>query len=147
MGISLNRIQPMLDVRQMRTFQVDAPLATHWRRASCAEVDCPDYLNGFVTTVLAGSDDEDALKASGRKWSSTTANPDGTISYTFEAGTECWSSFRHRVRVREDSLWIVRDGDWRGNPTGRARRHTRPADWVDEFADHQDKLAEAQRRG
>jgi hypothetical protein len=41
----------------------------------------------------------------------------------------------------------VRDGDFRGNPTGRRRMHASGADWVEDFAEHQAKLADQQQKG
>ena len=35
----------------IQRFRVSQPLATHWREASCREVDCPHHVLGWQTVV------------------------------------------------------------------------------------------------
>ena len=42
--------------------------------------------------------------------------------FTFEAGQQCFT--QHHVPDRPQ-FFVVRDGDWRGNPTGQNRLHTK----------------------
>jgi hypothetical protein len=50
--------------------------------------------------------------------------------------------------LERPELYIVREGDWRGNPRGTPpRRHARAADWVDEAMEHQDRINTARERG
>ena len=73
-------------------------------------------------------------------------NPLGLTEFTFEAGQTCF--VEHRVPLEREPLYVVRDGDWRGNPRGTAPRiHTRPDDWVDDFAEHQQRLADRFEQG
>jgi hypothetical protein len=131
-----------------KTYQVTAPLSTHWRPATCEEVGCRAYANGWVTTVPANSELEHTLRSSGRRWSATWRNPEGTVSYQFPPGTRCFAASGHRVRVREESIYLVRDGDIRGNPRGtRPRRHVNVGNFLDDWANHQDKIADELRRG
>jgi hypothetical protein len=51
------------------------------------------------------------------------------------------------VPLERQPLLIVRDGDWRGNPTGRRRLHTKPEHWVEDFKEHQGKINDAIERG
>jgi hypothetical protein len=44
-------------------------------------------------------------------------------------------------------MYLVRDGDWRGNPTGRKRQHTRAADWVEDMQENQGRLIDQQQKG
>ena len=39
--------EPLLPSGSMKTYQMAQPLKTHWRPASCEEVDCPNYLSGW----------------------------------------------------------------------------------------------------
>ncbi|QIP87637.1 hypothetical protein GLX30_30455 [Streptomyces sp. Tu 2975] len=67
---------------------------------------------------------------------------DGLTVFRFEAHQRCFAE--HKTRPE---LYAVRDGDWRGNPTGRARQHQRPIDWVEDFGEHQQRIADQQQKG
>lgn len=141
----LNRVQPVGPVQVYQTFQAAAPLSTHWRKATCAEVDCAHYINGWATTVLAGSDDEALIRRAGRAFV-VERQQGGFLRFVFHAGQPCFKAHQHKVPLERDPLFIVRGGDWRAN-TGLIRQHTRGVDWVDHFATHQDQLIARQNRG
>jgi hypothetical protein len=103
-------------------------------------VDCKAYQNGWATTVFAGSDDEALIRSLNYRFVETK-EADGMIRFTFYAEQPCFAASRHRVPIEREPLYVVRGGDWRGNPRGEKTTHTRPEDWVDDFANHQDKLA------
>jgi hypothetical protein len=70
---------------------------------------------------------------------------EGETYLVFEAGQECFQSGYHRTRLDREEFFIVRHGDWR--QTFSATKHANAADWQDDFANHQDKLADVQRQG
>lgn len=145
---SVNRVQrlkPLMPVGGMQTFEVRAPIATHWRTASCAEIECEHHLKGWATTVLAGSDDERLIRGSGRAWVGPERLPDGFLRYVFPSGQKCFGASRHRVRIDKPELFLLAEGDWRWR--GAPRVFDRPEDWVDHFATHQDKIATIVNRG
>ena len=39
-----------------KTYRAVAPVKTHFRPATCAEVDCQNYVNGWKTVVPSSSD-------------------------------------------------------------------------------------------
>lgn len=131
--------RPQIDMRPLtQTYSLRSPLATHFRPATCAEVRCPAYLNGWVTRVPVGSQLEGAVRSSGRRWAAEYR--DGNeIRFAFEAGTSCFRESTHRVPLDRPEQFIVRTG------TGPARLHTRPADWVEDLAEHLDKVADDRR--
>lgn len=128
----LNRVMPKLPAAAMLTHEVAAPLATHWRRATCEEVNCPEYLNGWML-ALNGLDEGDIWQArnSGRRFREQPTDSGPVLIY--EAGQSCFRSFTHRLPVDRTPLFIARDGDWRGNP-----RETQPTVFsgADPFIDH-----------
>lgn len=132
------RPEPHMPVGGMQTYQVLLPLKTHWRAATCAEVNCPHYLNGWRTRVVADSPDERAVRASGRKWVSRTTDG-GFVVYDFAAGTRCFKADIHRVQLDRPALFVRRMGDWRWS--GQPQVFDRPDQWVDHFATHQDRLS------
>jgi hypothetical protein len=152
--IPVNRIEPNLPVTAMKTYGLSAPQETHYRRASCAEVDCPNYANGW----RSGFDVTDPEKAhaaylirmhSGRLFTvQELTGPSGSVEqviFTFGPGQECF--LRHSVPLEREPVLYVRDGDWRGNPTGRAMVHADAADWVDDFGEHQERIAARVEQG
>lgn len=134
-----HRITPNAPVAAFKTYSVKAPISTHFRPATCEEVDCAAFLNGWKTVLAETQTDMIALiYKSGRSF---TMKQDGPMRvYRFEPGTKCFQASTHRVPLERDPLFIVRDGDWRGNPTGRRRVHQRAADWVEDFALHQQRV-------
>ena len=142
----LMRAAPLLGAERMKTYQVAQPLATHWRPATCDQVACPNWLYGWRVRVEGLAPEMlHAATSSGRKW--TLADVAAGESYlVFEAGQPCFASTTHRVLVGRPQRHIVRGGDWRGNPRGE-RRELNQADWVDSFANHQDRIATVIERG
>jgi hypothetical protein len=141
----VNRLQPVLPVGGVQTYQILAPRDTHWRTASCAEIGCHAYASGWITPVLAGSRDEAILRqARPNMWTRVERAANGFLNYHFAAGTRCLGAARHRVRIERTELFVRRDGDWRwlGQPT-----MYKPEDWVDHFANHQDRIATIVNRG
>jgi hypothetical protein len=145
----INRIAPVLPVGAMQTYQVIAPVSTHWRDATCVEVDCQHHLRGWRTVV-----DESTTLGQGQAYyirhDRTRSHTEeklasGLTQFTFKPGQNCFT--KHRVRVPKPEIYIVRDGDWRGNPTGRRRVHTNARDWVEDFGEHQLTVEERVKRG
>lgn len=145
-----SRIDPKLPMQAMQTYQVVAPAATHFRPATCAEVDCPHYLHGWHSpiderTELGQRQAHYIRNQSGRRYTEDRHQVPGLTLFTFEAGQTCFQ--QHQMRLDRPEIFLVRDGDWRGNPTGQTRRHAGPDDWVDDFANHQQKLADQLEKG
>lgn len=158
----INRPQPQLPVTATKTYSILAPADTHHRVASCQEVDCEAQAQGFILCVDEASDlgrrqAHYIRKLSGRPYSemsgaeAATQHPDwGEIAptltvFAFPPGAECFKD--HHVLIDRPEILVVRDGDHRGNPTGRSRVHTRGPDWVEDFAEHQDRLARRHEQG
>lgn len=138
---------PKMGPESYKTYQVSVR-SDDWRPATCEEVDCDHYLHGWKLRIegLSAEQLHDAL-TSGRKYT-ILAIAEGQSWLHFEAGQPCFRTTTHRTRIGKPELYVVRDGDRRGNPRGtKARLHQRVADWQDDFATHQQTLADAQARG
>jgi hypothetical protein len=131
-----------------KTYAVVSPLSTHFRPASCEEIGCPHYLNGWRVRVEGLSpQDIHAAKNSGRRWVEQRV-AEGETWLVFEAGQSCFRVSTHRTRMDRPPLYVVRDGDHRGNPRGtKARVHHSPANWLEDFAGHQQKIADEIKKG
>jgi hypothetical protein len=143
------RLAPVMPLEAYRTYQVLTPLASHFRAATCDEVDCDAQARGWVTRVderteLGQRQAHYIRHQSGRAFREER-DPAGLTCFTFQPGQRCFQ--QHRARLDRPGIFVRRDGDWRGNPTGQVVRHASAADWQEDFAEHQDRLADRLRQG
>lgn len=127
-----------LPVGAVKTYQILQPTATHFRPATCEEVECANHVNGWKTIVPVRSDLADAVRSSGRVFTEEVIDG-GLVEFRFKPGQQCFRAASHRISLQRDQLFMVRRGDWRGFE-GPALQHRSAADWVDDFASHQDRL-------
>lgn len=145
------RIEPKLPPEAMKTYAIVAPKDTHWRDATCAEVECGAWRAGWVTTVDTatplGAKQANYIRLhSGRHFTPEEAHGSSVVKFWFPPGQTCFQP--HRIRLEREEIYLVRGGDHRGNPRGEAgRRHARAVDWVDDFANHQQTLADRLKQG
>lgn len=133
-----------LDPQHTKTYSIVTPVHTHWRKATCEEVNCKYFLNGWETKVDESTDlgQRQAYYIRNTAKRKYTEERVGSITtFTFPAGQVCFGSDRHRVLNGRQEMFVVRDG---GTP---ARVHQRPEDWVDDFATHQDHIKRILERG
>lgn len=165
------RIEPQLPVQMVKTYGIDVPLATHWRKATCAEVECKAHTDGWITMLtergfnpvvpgdateathlaaLKHVKDQDEARAyyirhlSGREFTEHR-DETGITVFDFPPGQDCFAP--HKIRIDRPEIFRVRGGDHRGNPTREHKLHRRPEDWVEDFALHQDAIATRIQRG
>lgn len=147
--IRLNRCQPVGPPQAYKTFGARTPPG-HMRSVSCADRDCPRYLNGWTTTV-SGDDIELVRQACAgnvdgvRRHAIEQPQANGFVQFIFEAGQPCLAQSTHRVADRPP-LFLVRNGDWRQHLGGQ-RVYDRPYQWVDDFMVHQDRVKTLHDRG
>lgn len=143
------RLNPAMSVDSYKTYQVTAPVATHTRAASCEEVGCQQQEQGWASAIdesteLGQKQAWYIRNQSGRHFREARNQMPGLTLFIFEPGQQCFAE--HRVPLDRPALYIVRGGDWRGNPRGEVVRR-KPDEWVDDFATHQDKLATELEKG
>jgi hypothetical protein len=141
-----------LPAEMFKTFGIRRPLKTHWRPATCAEVDCAAHARGFtircdLRTVLGLDQARYIRDKAGRHFTHVFSEEGKVITFTFPAGQKCFQD--HRLPLERPALFIVRNGDHRGPGKRRPEKRVfdRPDQWVDTFAEHQDRLATAAQRG
>lgn len=144
--MQVNRIQPAMPVGAYQTYQAVRPRSTHTRPATCREVDCEAFHKGWTTTVDVSSDlgrrQANYIRLrSGRHFTAAETGP--LVTFTFPPGQKCFAE--HRVDVDRPTIFLRRGGDWRAVTSDPV--HLTEADWVDDFANHQAKLAEIIERG
>jgi len=146
----MNRITPNMPVGAYKTYRIVSPQSTHFRPGTCAEADCEAYLNGWQSTIdeatVLGQQQAHYIRTQAGRGFTEHRTEAGLTVFTFEAGQKCFAG-SHQVRLGRPELYLVADGDWRGNPTGRQRTHQTAADWVEDFGEHQLRLADQIERG
>jgi hypothetical protein len=153
-GNQLNRIVPRLGPEHYKTYTISAPLRTHWRRATCEEYECDDFLYGFVLTIDTTTDlgmrQLEFVRYDKSRKGSIQRLSEQIIKVTYGPGNQCFEPKRstHRVPVGRPPFFLVHGGDWRGNPRGTETLvHRRPVDWVDDCATNQIRIADVHKRG
>lgn len=142
----LNRFPELLPVTAMKTYQAAAPLSTHFRPATCAEVDCPNYLNGWTVHVeILNPAQLHAIRTSAYKYAEHHV-AEGRTLLIFEAGQPCFYAGSHRIRLEREARFFIKSGDHRGNPDGQVAELS-VSSWVDDFGEHQERIAEQAERG
>lgn len=135
----------LLPPQAYQTFGIAQPADT-LVRAACEQVGCEAWRNGWDTPIDEASELGQRQAAFIRKESGRTfrevKSAVGLTVFRFEPGQRCFREHQTRPQI-----FAVRDGDYRGNPTGRHRTHTRPADWVEDFGENQLRLADQQQKG
>jgi hypothetical protein len=143
------RIPPALPAAAMKTYQIAAPRATHWRPATCAEVECDHYVHGWQTIVPADSAAAEYIRHDRSRRHIEERRDGGLAVFTFEPGQRGFApAHDHQVPTGRPERFLVTGGDWRGNPAGIPPRvHTRPDDWVEDFQESLDEIRTTHERG
>jgi hypothetical protein len=122
--------------RTHKTYSLSAPTRTHFRKATCQEVDCKHYREGWTYDVAMLDEPLiHAIRVSGRRWKEHELN--GHTYWAFYPGQQCFKE--HTVRLDREPFYFV-------TPNAKnliipaARQHKTGADWVDDFATHQEKI-------
>ena len=151
-AVAVNRrIMPKLGPEAYKSYSWRQPLETHFRRVSCADVQCGDYRNGWVTVVDTATElgrrQYDYLSHDRTRTYQMEKSGTSLVSFTYPPGSQPFDSSRHEHHkpIGYDPIMLVAGGDFRGNPRGTQPVVMRPADFVDDFAHHLDRLAKAQR--
>lgn len=141
------RLPASMPVQQMKTYSMAAPVSTHRRKASCQEVDCEARLSGWQTQIDVSTDlgrkQANYIRIQSKR--GFTVAEDGTIvTFTFYPGQDCFQ--QHTLPLFRDPLFSIRDGDWRGNPTGRVQT-VRAEDWIDDCQNTLSHIADIKEQG
>lgn len=136
--------QPAGDPRAYKTFGIRAPLSTHFRKATCDEVDCESFRYGWkIRWDVLSEQDRHLITHCGRKY---VIDQEWVI---FEAGQPCFRYDTHRIRNDRPELFLVKDSHMSMSSlaAGGATQHKRVADWIDDFHSTTDKVVQQLKEG
>lgn len=141
----VNRLDPAMPVSAYQTYEVRAPRDVQ-QRSACEQANCQAWRYGWESVIdestLLGQGQAAYIRTQSGRTFREQRNDAGLTVFRFEAHQRCFAD--HGTRPE---LYLVRDGDWRGNPTGRQRQHTRAQDWVEDFGEHLQQIADQQQKG
>ena len=130
----------------MQTFTLKRPPgAEFWRKATCEEIDCGHWRNGWetridISTELGQEQVAYIIKHSKRSYSMERESED-IVCFTFTPGQMCFGAADHRIAIEREPLYLHRAG------LATPRRHTRGADWMEHMHEQTDKTITLKERG
>lgn len=134
------RPEPKMPTHLYKSYVVKSPISTHFRLATCEEVECNAYTNGW--TYRKADLDESLLHIvthAGKSFREATLNATGDVFLVFEPGQECFQASTHRMTLDRPEFYFAGRGDWRSFSHRKAQQFN-VDDWVDSFANHLDKI-------
>lgn len=139
-----------LGAEHYQTFEIVKPKETHTVEATCEEVECQAYANGWRMTIdlstPLGEQQARYIKYSSGRSYTVHEQRDGLVTLNFRSGQKCFQE--HRRDLERDPVFRVKGGDKRGNPLKLPTRvHKKPEFWVEEFALNQQTIADAVKEG
>jgi hypothetical protein len=140
----MNRIQPNLPASDYQTYSIFSP-SDRLVQAACHEVGCPAFIHGWETPIdertELGVQQAAYIRTQSGRTFKESRTAEGLTVFRFDSGQRCFQEHQTRPEV-----YTTRPGDWRGT-FGATRQHASAADWVEDFGEHQQTLADAIERG
>ena len=123
-------------IRRTNNYQITWPKDTHFRTATCEEVDCAQYINGWITRVIIGSPQDRYIRKDQSRKQAAVKTSAGEIDYYYEPGQQCFRA--HTTKIERAPFFTVnapgRKVNQPGRESGRLRRRNMDFDrWADEF--------------
>ncbi len=148
----VSRIAPAAGPENFKTYSWSRPLSTHWRKATCEEVQCEDFTNGFVFTcdISTPLGERQYNYCSHDRERSYTIDEEGPYirHFIYPPGNRGFAGNKHdhRLPVGREPLYAVRAGDWR-KYLAPPVQHKYVDDWIEDMSENQNRIIEIQRRG
>jgi len=125
-------------------YKILNPASTHFRPATCEEVDCAGYLNGWKSVIdestdLGRTQAEYIRRRSGRMFTEDRTVA-GLTEFTFPAGQSCFRSGEHKTNIGRAPLFVVDAGD-------RRYRHSSADSWADDLRTHTSQIIDEINKG
>ena len=139
------RIDPLHPAGAYKTYSLVSP-PDRTVVAACELVGCEAWMHGWETAVDEGTDlgraQADYIRTQSGRTFKEQRTETGLTVFLFEARQRCFAE--HKTRPERYS---VRLGDWRPDGRGPVRPHVNARDWVEDFGEHQQRVADDQKRG
>jgi hypothetical protein len=142
-------LNPRMPTHAYKTFNIAAPVNTHFRPATCEEIDCPAYLNGWTyrKTDLIAANLYDLVTHAGKRYREQALDEGGELFLVFEPGQICFQAKSHRISLERPQFFFSGRGDHRSYSPKRAYQYVDGAEWSEAFAEHQEILNRVAQEG
>lgn len=141
------RPRPKMATSNYLTYCIRQPMITHFRPATCAEVDCGAWRGGWQLRVEQLTPELlRAARNSGKRYREMTVT-EGETYLVYEPGQACFDSVNHRLPLERPAFFYEGRGDFRSFTIRRARQHANAEDWADSMAHHLDHVRSEIQKG
>lgn len=138
------RIEPAMPPNAYKTYSIASPKDVGIV-AACHEVGCESWQHGWETFIdestPLGKAQARYIRRESRRDFKESRNEHGITVFRFSAFQRCFEEHMTQPEYFGRTL-----GDWRCY-TGETFYHTRPADWVEDFGEHQQRIADQIKEG
>jgi hypothetical protein len=150
-----------MNVAMHTNFRIRQREQDNFRPITCAQAECEAFRNGWVTIVSANMADQvrTIARDTGRHFVEAPGGP-GLVAFTFPPGQEGFKGGDHDHVERIDVVQTFskqdghaeigvnsrRQAEWFWQPSGD-RRKLSAQTWVDDFGEHQERLAAEAQKG
>jgi hypothetical protein len=132
-----------LPLHRFKTYSVIDKSLT--RPATCEEIECEQYKNGWMIPKSALSEaDLYAIDQSGRVYREMDITgldkAERDIQLIFAPGQPCFKASTHTIKLENSEIYLAGRGKGRLYDPRDAITHSGPQAWLDDFWNNQDKL-------
>lgn len=155
MKVTRKRITPKLSPHLFKTYRTSSPLTSHYRKATCQEIDCRFYREGWTFRVQdMTAQDLYMVKQLGKRYTEQHIE-EGVDYLVFEPGQTCFAESQHFIPLDRPAFFFRGHGDFRligthGSPDSarweRSAKEMTAEDWVDSFQNDVDKLKDVSEK-
>jgi len=123
------------------TFAIRQPMQTHYRLATCAEVECGAYLGGWQLRVESLTPELlHVARNSGKRFKELEVT-EGEHYIVYEPGQPCFNAMKHRISLERPAFFYAGRGHWsRMFSTRTAQQFKKPEHWAEGMAAHLDRI-------
>ncbi len=124
-----------------KTYKIASPLSTHYRAATCAEINCLAYKEGWTynKASLIAEDLYDIVTKAGKRYREMALDDSNEMYVVFEPGQVCFQAASHRISLERPEIYYAGRGHHTVFSTGRAAI-LETDQWLESFINHQDML-------
>ena len=136
---------PLMGPYSYQTYAIRAPLQTHTRSATCEEVDCKYWRDGWTFRWLDLTEQEQYLVTHTRR-RYRVIDFNGEKYLAFDPGQPCFNSGSHRLSLDRPLFYYTGQGDRRVFTTRKAEK-LKPDSWRDRFGEQLTNLRDEINKG
>lgn len=161
--MSIVPARPRVPAHLLKHYVLAAPRSTHWRPATCEEVRCSAFVDGWTSvfdeSTELGRAQADYVRGKftlpngekcGRKYTEYRRENSTLVTFRFFPGQKPFGDEHdnHAVPLGRPAIFAVIDPQVdNGTPYIHDGVENGAVNWTDDFANHQDRLADKAKEG